>query len=1853
MKCYRPVMDVLEDRLVPDAALSILGGVVTYTGDTGANDFSFTRLADEYVISNNNHTIVTGVPGVTYSNGNRTATFSAIGISQLNFSFDSGSANDVFLGGFDAPIAALNINGGSNPNSDVTLTGTGLTSTGTVTLIGFDDMTIGQSLTAAGNITLGADAMIISQPISAGANRVTVHTRTNDHDINLGAADNATRLGLNATELDFITAGVLQIGNANAGVITVSAALTPANVSTVTLITGAAIVDSGSLTVTNLRFSATGNVALDGGFSTVAGSTSGSVSITNNANLTVGNVDTASGISSGGNIDVVVSGSLLVAANVTTTSNNDITLTTVDAAAVGQNIQVNGTVTIQSGTGDLILRAGDNLTIATGASLTTSGTGEINLTVDFGSADPQGNTLTAIGVIYNTATITDYAGGSQGDTFVTTASANTVIRVAGTGGVDTIQVDGEGQVVTASNGLIRVNTRQNITLTSVENVFVINAIFLIEGDDGDNTAVYDPVAGTLQVDTTNYIINSNSFIYDGLGGSDSLTVQGTNVDDSLLFRTRSGSPDTSEFSLNGGPFHGLINVESFDFNGLAGNDLMTVDYVFGNPVRSGGIDYDGGGNNDILAVTSPLADARTGSYLPGANFGDGTISVSGGNIRFANLAPVDITGFATFTVLMPDSHDVIDIAAGTAFTNPLQNALVISGSSFATPFEPLAVWNVTNLIIDTTTVAGTDTITLAATGAAAAHNVANLQIITGTLVDTVNVTGTVNLAGSLTIDVGTGDNTVTFQGITINAPTGIAQLGDGNNVLNGITTTLNTTIGNISLAAPVQGTAANAQTLLANSNSGNIALNSVGNTVSLNTLTLTTVTGTNILSGIDDPPEKAYRAGTQIFNGETTVSAGTVTFDGTPHNGPITFNGTLTGTSSAVIVTTSGNTNFIQAVSVGSLVTNGGGNTRINTATVTTVNGQTYDDAVVLLVTTTLTSTNNQTIQFNNTVNGLFGLTVTTSGDTIFNQPVSVGSLLTNGGGNTRINTATVTTANAQTYDDAVLLLVTSTLTSTNNQTIRFNNTIDGPGGLTVDTTGDTIFGDFILVDSIGNGTALAFLTTNPGGTTAINGGLVRTTGNQSYQDPVTVGSVASFITTTGGTIRFFSTLSSPPCTNVTFDDLGSGGDIVFDDIVSGLGTLTINNAENVTINASMTVSALVQLTGTGTTQFNGDTTVTASCPFAGVYELDVSNANVVLNANVTADSLDARFIPLGVGVNQTAGNLLVGNLRLEGTGAFNLLQPGNDVAFFLSANINGPLNLADANDLVIRPATDSIPAGLFTSDDAVLLRAGRNFTADNIAVTLIDVGAGAFQAIPGLASPSLTVFNTNIRASSAILGSSTFNSDNILDDIFRIRPSTFVAIQVEGNQPETLPLTTPGDKIQPLFGDHPEIPVSVTTTPIIGTNSFDGTYKFGDGSIFRDVNFFSMEGLDQLKIQAVVFQTTYNQFSITLNVTQPFAKLVNNVEFLAPENLFVVSPRIVNPRAPFGAPRVTVGDIDGNNQPDLIIANGSNASPVVTVVKGEKLFGIISDPDPTKVTRLTKNDILAQFFAFDPRSRYAGGLFVAAGDVQGDGLDGKDEIIIGSDIGPRATVKVFSFDTFSKKMNLPGTDISTLLPASFGTKGARVAVGKVTGSENADIVVGSGPGVTNRVAIITGGDTFALRRTFSPYTPSFRGGIQVAVGKYDNDVYDDILTGPGIGRSILSTSGPRVFVFSGALIKDSAPETPPAPGVNNPMYLFNQTVFFTPESSGLRPRTWHLTQGVSSVAFSRLPSEENTIVVGSPRGLRTQLLRYTNSNTAPTNYFEFFNDTDPGLNSTEQVLSDRLFTRYRDGASIVSALLT
>jgi hypothetical protein len=187
----------------------------------------------------------------------------------------------------------------------------------------------------------------------------------------------------------------------------------------------------------------------------------------------------------------------------------------------------------------------------------------------------------------------------------------------------------------------------------------------------------------------------------------------------------------------------------------------------------------------------------------------------------------------------------------------------------------------------------------------------------------------------------------------------------------------------------------------------------------------------------------------------------------------------------------------------------------------------------------------------------------------------------------------------------------------------------------------------------------------------------------------------------------------------------------------------------------------------------------------------------------------------------------------------------------------------------------------------------------------------------------------------------------------------------------------------------------------------------------------------------------------------------------------------------------VAAGDVNGDGKADIIVAPDSGAPPIVRVFDG-----------PTGKSIRT-------FFAYS--AFFTGGVRVAAGDVNGDGVA---DIITGAGPGGGPHVKVFDgvngnlLDSFfAFDANFPG--------------GVFVAAGDVNGDGKADLITGAGPGGGPHVKVFDG-TQLNLLFSFFAYDASFTGGVRVAAGDVNGDGFADIVTGAGPG------GGPHVKVFSG-----------------------------------------------------------------------------------------------------------------------------
>ena len=149
---------------------------------------------------------------------------------------------------------------------------------------------------------------------------------------------------------------------------------------------------------------------------------------------------------------------------------------------------------------------------------------------------------------------------------------------------------------------------------------------------------------------------------------------------------------------------------------------------------------------------------------------------------------------------------------------------------------------------------------------------------------------------------------------------------------------------------------------------------------------------------------------------------------------------------------------------------------------------------------------------------------------------------------------------------------------------------------------------------------------------------------------------------------------------------------------------------------------------------------------------------------------------------------------------------------------------------------------------------------------------------------------------------------------------------------------------------------------------------------------------------------------------------------------------------------------------------------------------------------------VKGDFLAYD--SAFRGGVHVAVGDVNGDGVP---DYVTAPGAGGGPHIEAFN-----------GRDLSLL--ASFLAYdpvfkgGVNVAVGDVNGDGIADIITGAGTGGGPHVRVFdvigsTPAQIAGPLGSFFAYDANFRGGVNVAAGNLDGVGGDELITGAGHWR--------------------------------------------------------------------------------------------------------------------------------------------
>lgn len=180
------------------------------------------------------------------------------------------------------------------------------------------------------------------------------------------------------------------------------------------------------------------------------------------------------------------------------------------------------------------------------------------------------------------------------------------------------------------------------------------------------------------------------------------------------------------------------------------------------------------------------------------------------------------------------------------------------------------------------------------------------------------------------------------------------------------------------------------------------------------------------------------------------------------------------------------------------------------------------------------------------------------------------------------------------------------------------------------------------------------------------------------------------------------------------------------------------------------------------------------------------------------------------------------------------------------------------------------------------------------------------------------------------------------------------------------------------------------------------------------------------------------------------------------------------------GGVSVAAADIDGNGQAVIVTAPGPGQSPEIRIYS-------------------MQGTLLGNFLAYD--KKYRKGVRVTAGDVDGDG---KSEIITGPVQGKKTKVKIFRADgTLMKEFYIFGSRFSG---------GIWLAAGDLDGDGTDEIIAGPGAGGSPIVKIV--GADGKVQRSITAYEKNFLGGVTVSAGDMNKDGHDDIVVGSGAGRN-------------------------------------------------------------------------------------------------------------------------------------------
>lgn len=787
-------------------------------------------------------------------------------------------------------------------------------------------------------------------------------------------------------------------------------------------------------------------------------------------------------------------------------------------------------------------------------------------------------------------------------------------------------------------------------------------------------------AGTLALGANNVLANASRVVVNG--GTFSIanrsdTVAAVQLLSGSITGTTGVLTSTSAFDMRSGTVSARLggavglNKTTAGTVTLSGANTYTgtttisagrLQYGANNALASGPVVVNDGGTYDLNNFSDTIGALTVNSGITGGTVttGTGTLTLGGDVTSTGGAANATISGKlalgATRTFTVTNASDGLTVSA------------VVSGAGFG----------INKSGAGTLTLSGANTYTRATMiNAGVVRAQSNTALGTAAVGVTVVAGAALELLGGIAV----GAEALNLNGSGVGGNGALRNAG-GNNTWGGTVTLAGATeiqsdAGTLTLSAANAVTGANR----------NLTFDGAGNGVINGTIT----TGTGTLS--KNGPGTLTLSGTNTYTGATTVNAGTLiatnasalgaTANGTTVNSGATLelDGTLTyaepvALNDATLAWAVGNPTLNGAVALtgnnaiggaagtltlGGVMSGAGGFDKTGVGTVIVSSNNTYAGV-------TQVSAGALQVSSPNGLGSAAGATSIGSNARLIVDGVAIGGEPITLDGPGLFGAGAITSSGVASLAGPITLTADSVIAPNGGSTLTLAGPVDGAFGLT--TAGA---GTLNLNGLIGGTTALAFLSTGATGATAINTTLVRTSGSQSYNHPVTIGPgatllstgadlvAASPITATGGALTL-SAAGHVSFTNTAndFNTVGvtAGGNATLRDANAiVLAASNAGGAFALTANGAVTQSGALNVAGTSTVNAGaGPITLTGANDFGGSVALTTTGAAQLNDVNALAlgaSSVDTLTAIAGTDITVDANVVATGggnSIVLAGT---------------------------------------------------------------------------------------------------------------------------------------------------------------------------------------------------------------------------------------------------------------------------------------------------------------------------------------------------------------------------------------------------------------------------------------------------------------------------------------------------------------------------------------------------------------------------------------------------------------------------